>query len=61
MTTPEVAVPAPILAGTFALYHDGDGGFVLVTDHGEGPQRKHIPAALVKLATRSGALGRIFG
>jgi hypothetical protein len=65
-TDVEVSGPEPMLAGTFALYEDGQGGFVLVTDtedHGE--QRKHIPAALVKMATGGGLIGRklagIFG
>jgi hypothetical protein len=53
--------PAPMLAGTFAIYEDGNGGFVLVTDttpDGTDPQRKHIPAALVKMATGGGLIGR---
>lgn len=60
-TVEPVAGPTPVLAGTFAIYHDGDGGFVLVTDTGEGPQRKHIPAAIIKLAARTGAIGKFFG
>jgi hypothetical protein len=42
--------PVPALAGTFALYEDGVGGFVLVTDVGGEVTRKHIPGALVKMA-----------
>lgn len=53
--------PVPALAGTFAIYQDGEGGFVLVTDTGTGPERKHIPGALIKMALRAGALGKIFG
>lgn len=56
-----VADPAPVVAGTFAVYEDGGGGIVLVVDTGDGPQRKHIPAALIKLAMRTGALGKVFG
>ncbi len=52
---------APMLAGKFAIYEDGKGGFILMTEtEGHGVQRKHIPAALVKLATSPGILGRKF-
>lgn len=54
--TPEAPVPA--LAGTFALYEDGSGGFVLVTDVGGEVTRKAIPAAIVKLATGDGAMSK---
>lgn len=53
------AGPTPVLAGTFAIYEDGKGGYVLVTDtvqHGE--DRRHIPAAMVKLATGGGLVSR---
>lgn len=57
--------PAPLIAGTFALYDDGQAGFVLVTettDH--GLNRRHIPAGMVKLATKlaqgGGLLGGLF-
>lgn len=58
--------PAPMLAGTFAIYEDGQGGYVLVTDTPDhGMMRKHIPAGLVKLATGGGMVSRklagIFG
>lgn len=54
--------PAPLAAGTFAIYEDGQGGYVLVTDMpGSGVQRKHIPAALVKLVTGGGVLSRRLG
>jgi hypothetical protein len=56
-----MAQPVPMLAGTFAIYEDGAGGFVLVTETTEhGVQRKVIPAALVKMATGGGMLGRRF-
>lgn len=41
----------PIISGTFVIYNDGHGGFVLVTntpEHG-GVRRQHIPAPLVKM------------
>jgi hypothetical protein len=61
MSVEATDTPTPVIAGTFAIYEDGDGGFVLVTDTGEGPQRKHIPSAIIKLVTRTGALGKLFG
>lgn len=57
------AGPAPVAAGTFAIYEDGHGGYVLVADmpaHG-GITRRHIPAAIVKMATGSGILARRLG
>ncbi len=54
--------PEPVIAGTFALYEDGEGGFVLVTQtERHGIDRKHIPKALVKMATGGGILGRRLG
>lgn len=57
--------PAPVIAGTFAIYEDGRGGYVLVTDtEAHGISRQHIPGALIKLAgggllgVGGGALGR---
>lgn len=50
--------PVPVLAGTFALYDDGKGGYVLVTDVGGETTRKAIPAALVKMATGNGAVSK---
>jgi hypothetical protein len=50
----------PVIAGTFAIYEDGHGGFVLVTDTEHGTDRKHIPSTFVKLALRGG-LGRFLG
>lgn len=55
--TSDDANPLPTLAGTFAIYDDGHGGFVLVTDVGGDVTRKHIPAAIVKMATGGGVLG----
>jgi len=55
------AAPAPMLAGTFALYQSPDGGFVLVTDiPGRGVEQKIIPGKVVKLIT-SGVGARMFG
>lgn len=56
----------PLMAGTFALYGDGKGGLVLVTETADGGvQRRQIPARLIKLATGGGILGsqlaKIFG
>ena len=60
MSAPLAAEPGPIpvLAGTFALYDDGHGGYVLVTDVGGEVTKKAIPAALVKMATGNGAMSK---
>lgn len=50
--------PLPVMSGTFALYEDGKGGFVLVTDMAGTVQRKHIPAGLVKMAMGDGAMSK---
>lgn len=51
--------PPPVFAGTFAIYADGSGGYVLVVAHADGTtDRKHIPAAMVKLA-QSGFLEKV--
>lgn len=53
------APPVAMLEGTFAIYQDGHGGFVLVTDTVQyGTDRRHIPAAMVKLATGGGIISR---
>lgn len=57
--------PAPLIAGTFALYDDAQGGFVLVTQTTEhGLNRRHIPSGMVKLASKlaqgGGLLGGLF-
>ena len=39
--------PIPALAGTFVIYEDGKGGYVLVVDVGGEVTHKHIPAAMV--------------
>lgn len=54
--------PTPLMAGTFAIYEDGKGGYVLVAqrDGEAAPDRKHIPGALVKVLT-GGLLGRKLG
>lgn len=52
--------PVPAIAGTFAIYEDGSGGYVLVTDTTEhGTMRKHIPSTIVKLM--GGKFGALFG
>lgn len=61
--------PAPILAGTFALYADPSGALVLVTDiPGRGVERNVLPAGMVRagLAVAGGggklaAFGSMFG
>lgn len=59
------AGPDPLIHGTFALYADGAGGFVLVTEtDAHGVNRKHIPRAMVKLAMKlmngGGMLAKVF-
>ncbi len=59
------AGPEPLLHGTFALYPDGAGGFVLVTEtDAHGVNRKHIPSAMVRLAMKAinggGLLAKVF-
>lgn len=45
--------PRPLIAGTFAFYEDGSGGIVAVAETPEtGVVRRHIPRAMVKMATR---------
>lgn len=62
--TAQVAVqagPPPVFAGTFAIYEDGTGGYVLVVQHEDGStDRKHIPSAMVKLA-QSGFMEKMTG
>lgn len=61
MSEPAVtAPPVPSLAGTFAIYEEPDGAFVLVTETTQhGRMVKRIPAMAVKLM--SGKLAGIFG
>jgi len=56
--TSDIGGPVPQLAGTFALYDDDHGGYVLVTDVGGDVTRKHIPAALVRMAMGDGVVSR---
>ena len=43
--------PAPMAAGTYAVYDDQAGGYVLVVATREGQtHHKHIPARVVKMA-----------
>jgi hypothetical protein len=52
----------PMLGGTFAVYVEPAGGLVLVTDiPGRGVEQRTMPAALVKLATNPGKVGRLLG
>lgn len=59
--------PEPAISGTFAIYEDGKGGYVLVTDSAQlgGVTHKHLPRALIKMmsgaAGRLGGLGALFG
>lgn len=44
---------APMVAGTFAVYEDGTGGYVLVTQvEGRPVEHRRIPAAMVKMSMR---------
>lgn len=52
--------PTPAVAGTFAIYPDGKGGYVLVTDVGGTVERRHIPAAVVKMVSGGGMFARKF-
>ncbi len=53
--------PRPVFAGTFAIYQDGRGGFMLVVQHEDGTiDQKHIPAGMVKLA-QSGFMEKMMG
>lgn len=54
-----VTGPAPLAAGTFALYPTGDGGLVLVTDvEGRGVERRAVPGALLRMMG-AGKMGRL--
>lgn len=56
-----VEAPAPILAGTFALYETPDGGMCLVTEvPGRGVEQRIVPGKLVRLVTSGKGLG-MFG
>lgn len=47
---PNPVEPVPVLAGTFAIYEDGKGGYVLVSETSERKlYRKHIPASLIRV------------
>ena len=60
------AAPAPLIAGTFAIYPRPDGGLELVTDvQGRGVESRTVPAAIVKMVSSgkgpvAGLLGRMF-
>lgn len=42
--------PTVVIAGTFVVYDDGDGGFVLVCEtNNNGIVRKHITKRIVRL------------
>lgn len=54
---PTTAPDVPIAAGTYAVYHDGAGGFLLVLGPSDGQVfRHHVPAAMVKMAQRFGGI-----
>lgn len=61
------AALAPVIAGTFAIYHRTDGGMELVTDvQGRGVESRTVPAAIIKMVASgkgpvAGLLGRMFG
>jgi hypothetical protein len=59
------AEPLPLLAGTFAVYEDGRGGYVLVIDTpATGVERRHIPGKMVRVAAKflgGNPLGRLGG
>lgn len=45
--------PEPMAAGTYAVYNDQQGGYVLVIGTREGEtHHKHLPAHLVKMAEK---------
>lgn len=60
-------VPVPVAAGSFAIYDDGRGGFVLVTQtEQQGIHRSHISARMVKMAAaisggRDGLMAKLKG
>lgn len=48
-----VAEPIPVIAGTFAIYEDGKGGYVFVADTTQhGVMRKHIPRWQARYMTK---------
>jgi hypothetical protein len=57
--------PEPIAAGTYAVYSDTAGGYVLVIGTREGEtHRKHLPGHLVKMAEKMAGgspLAMLFG
>ena len=51
----EPAGPAPMMAGTFAIYPDEGGGLVLVADiAGRGVTRRRIPGTVVSMLSGDG-------
>ena len=45
--------PEPLAAGTYAVYDDGKGGYVLVLGTREGEtHHKHLPSHIVKMAMK---------
>lgn len=50
---PDHAPPVPILAGTFAIYDDGGGGFAGVVQLADGTViKRHVGAATVRMAEK---------
>jgi hypothetical protein len=59
---PVAAGPKLLIGGTFAIYEDGRGGLVLVTDvEGRGEERRAVPAAVIKMMTGHGPVARMMG
>ena len=53
---PDPNAPQPMYAGTFAIYSDGNGGFVLVADVNGETHRRHIPATVVRMINGGGGV-----
>jgi len=50
VVTEESEAPEPLLTGTFALYADGKGGYVIVGETPvHGVVRKHISPSLMRM------------
>lgn len=63
---PNPEAPQPLHAGTYAVYSDNKGGYVLVIGTREGEtHHRHLPAAMVKVAEKmaggNNPLAALFG
>lgn len=62
---PPPEAPDPMAAGTYAVYEDGQGGYVLVLGTREGEtHRKHVSGYMVKMAEKmagNNPLSMLFG